>query len=66
MPVTYYGEEFRDYCPPASIVQYNVDLPETGRYRSQADFNAPVPSHDLVSQRLSLGPTIAGGAMQGA
>jgi len=66
VPVTYYGEGFRNYHSPASIVQYDVYLPETGRYRSQADFNAPMPSYDLGSQRLSLCLRIAGGAMQGA
>jgi hypothetical protein len=66
VPVTYHGEGFRDYRPPASTVQYDVYLPETGRYRSQADFNAPMPSYDLGSQRLSLCLRIAGGAMHGA
>lgn len=66
VPVTYYGEGFRDYRPPASVVQYDVYLPETGSYRSQADFNAPMPTYDLGSQRLSLCLRIAGGAMHGA
>ena len=66
VPVTYYGEGFRDYRAPASIVQYDIYLPETGRYRSQADFNASMPSYDLGSQRLSLCLRIAGGAMHGA
>jgi hypothetical protein len=66
VPVTYYGEGFENYRPSASVVQYDVYLPEKGDYRSEADFNAPMPSYDLGSQRLSLCLRIAGGAMHGA
>ena len=66
VPVTYKGEGLREYRPPAKIVQYDVYLPETGRYLSQADVNAPMASYDLGSQRLMLCLKIAGGAMHGA
>ena len=66
VPVTYYGEGFDNYRPPSRVVQYDVYLPETGDYRSEADFNAPMPSYDLGTQRLLLCLRIAGGAMSGA
>jgi hypothetical protein len=64
--VTYYSEGFQDYQPTSSIEQYDVYLPETGRYRSQADSNAPMPSYDLGRQSLTLCISLAGGAMHGA
>lgn len=66
IPVTYYGDGFRDYRPRSRTVRYDIYLPETGRYRSERDFNAPMPSYDLGKQRLALCIRIAGGAMQGA
>jgi hypothetical protein len=66
VPVTYHGEGFQDYQPTSSIEQYDVYLPETGRYRSQGDFNAPMPSYDLGRQSLTLCIRLAGGAMNGA
>ena len=66
MPVTYHGEGIGNYRPPASIVRYDVFLPEKGRYTSQADFNATMPSYDLAKERLPLCLKIAGGAMHGA
>jgi hypothetical protein len=66
VPVTYGGKGFQDYQPTSSIEQYDVYLPETGRYRSQADFNAPMPSYDLGRQSLTLCIRLAAGAMYGA
>ncbi|HYI64725.1 MAG TPA: hypothetical protein VEW71_07555 [Allosphingosinicella sp.] len=66
VPVTNYGDGFRDYQPASSIVRYDVYLPETGRYHSEADFNAQMPSYDFGSQRTALCIRIAGGAMHGA
>lgn len=66
MAVTYYGDGFREYRPSSSNVQYDIYLPENGRYRSEADFNAPMPSYDLGKQRMTLCLKIAGGAMHGA
>jgi hypothetical protein len=47
------------------MMRYDIYLPETGRYRSEADFNALMPSYDLRT-RDELCVTIAGGAMTGA
>lgn len=66
VPVTYYGEGLNDFGPSARTARYDVYLPEKGRYRSQADFNASMPSYDLGSQRLTLCFRIVGGAMHGA
>jgi hypothetical protein len=66
VPVTYQGDGLDDYQPKSATVQYDVYLPETGRYRSEADFNAPMSSYDLGRQRLALCIRIAGGAMYGA
>ncbi|MEO9913181.1 MAG: hypothetical protein ABJF89_10820 [Parasphingorhabdus sp.] len=66
MAVTYYGDGIREYRPSSSNVQYDIYLPENGRYRSEADFNAPMPSYDLGKQRMTLCLKIAGGAMHGA
>ena len=52
--------------PTSATLRYDIYLAEAGRYRSQADFNAPMPSYDLATQRLPLCVTIAGGAMHGA
>lgn len=64
--MSYYGEGFRDYDARSRTVRYDVYLPETGRYRSVKDFNAPMPSYDLGRQRIPLCFRIAGGGMQGA
>ena len=66
VPVTYQGKGFQDYQPTSSIEQYDVYLPETGRYLSEADFNAPMPSYDLGRQSMTLCIRLAGGAMDGA
>ena len=66
VPVTYGGKGFQDYQPASSIAQYDVYLPETGRYLSQADVNAPMPSYNLSRQSLTLCVRLAGGAMDGA
>ena len=66
VPVTYYGDGFGDYRAPSRTVQYDIYLPGTGRYHSEADFNAPMPSYDLGKMRLPLCLRIAGGAMHGA
>ena len=66
VPVTYYGDGFKDYRPPSTVVKYDVYLPETGRYISQADANAPMPSYDLAKGRTPLCLRIAGGSMIGA
>lgn len=66
IPVTYYGDGFRNYRPQSRIVRYDIYLPETGRYRSESDFNARMPSYDLGSQPMALCIRIAGGAMHGA
>ena len=64
--LTYYGDEFRNYRPQSRSSRYEIYLPETGRYRSERDFNAPMPSYDLGKQRMALCVRIAGGAMHGA
>lgn len=46
-------------------LRYDIYLPERGRYISEADFNAPMPTYDLRA-RDDLCVTIAGGAMTGA
>lgn len=66
VPVTYYGDGFRDYRPHSPRVRYDVYLPEIGRYRSERDFNAPMPSYHLGKQQMALCIRIAGGAMHGA
>lgn len=66
VPVTYYGDGFGEFDPASSTVRYDVYLPETGRYRSETDFNAPMPSYDIGSHRMTLCIRIAGGAMHGA
>lgn len=66
VPVTYYGDGFEDYRPSSRAVRYDIFLPETGRYRSEKDFNAPMPSYDLGKQQMALCVRIAGGAMHGA
>ena len=64
--VSPYDDGLRDYRPLSRTVQYDLYLPETGRYHSEADFNAPMPSYDLGRMRLPLCLRIAGGAMHGA
>ncbi len=64
--VTTYGDTFDGFEPMADTVQYDVYLPETARYSSEKDVNAPMPSYDLGSQRIPLCLRIAGGAMHGA
>ena len=64
--VTYYGDEFRDYRVQSRTARYDIFLPETGRYQSERDPNAPMPSYDLGKQRMTLCVRIAGGAMHGA
>ena len=59
-------EGFQDYKPHSRSVRYDIYLPETGRYRSEKDFNAPMPSYDLGRERMALCIRIAGGAMHGA
>ncbi len=64
--VTNYAEGFDSYRPVTGTEQYDVYLPETARYHSEAEFNAPMPSYDLGKQRMTLCIRIAGGAMHGA
>lgn len=64
--VTYYGDGFREYRPQSRTVRYDIYLPETGRYRSERDFNAAMPPYDLAKHRMPLCIRIAGGAMHGA
>lgn len=66
VPVSYYGDGFQDFRAKSRTAQYDLYLPESGRFRSEADFNAPMPSYDLGRQRLALCLKIAGGAMHGA
>lgn len=66
IPVTYHGDGFRDYYAHSRTVRYDIYLPETGRYKSKNDFNAPMPLYDLGKQQLALCIRIAGGAMHGA
>lgn len=66
VPVTYYGVGFKDYEPPSRTIEYDVYLPETGRYISQTDPNAPMPTYDLGKGRTQLCLRIAGGSMIGA
>jgi len=66
IPVTYYGDGIQHYRPRARTVQYDIYLPETGRYRSEKNFNAPMPRYDIGKQRMALCIRIAGGAMHGA
>lgn len=63
--LTYHGHGF-DQLTDASSLRYDVYLPETGRYRSAKDFNAPMPWYDLGREKLPLCVSIAGGAMTGA
>ena len=65
--VSYYGKGFARFDPPAARTRrYDVYIPERGRYRSEADFNAPLPAYNLARERLQLCIRIAGGAMHGA
>lgn len=64
--VSDYGEGFRDFRPQSGTVRYDIFLPETGRYQSERDPNAPMPSYDLGMERMELCIRIAGGAMLGA
>jgi hypothetical protein len=66
VPITYYGDGFESFRPGSRTVRYDIYLPQTGRYRSEADFNAPMPSYDLGEQQMTLCIRIAGGAMHGA
>jgi hypothetical protein len=61
-----FGDGFPDGRPRSRNVRYDIYLPETGRYRSEADFNAPMPSYHLGKNGLLLCLRIAGGAMHGA
>lgn len=47
-------------------LRYDIYLPETGRYHSQADANARMPDFNLGGARYELCARIAGGAMTGA
>lgn len=64
--VTDYAEGFGDEPAKSGIVRYDIYLPETWRYTSNRDFNAPMPSYDLSTERIALCIVIAGGAMHGA
>lgn len=64
--VTTQGDALDRFEPASDTLQYDIYLIEAGRYRSQEDFNATMPSYDLHKQRLPLCITIAGGAMHGA
>ena len=64
--VSYYGEGFKALRSMRGPVTYEIYLPETGRYISEADSNARMPSYDLGKGRTALCIRIAGGAMHGA
>lgn len=64
--VSPYEERLWDHPPSTKLVQYDVYVPERSSYRSQRDFNAPMPTYDLRRQRLQLCISIAGGSMAGA
>ena len=66
VPISYYGEGFDHYQPPLGVVTYDIYLPEFSSYRSEADFNAPMPDYNLARLRMTLCIRIAGGAMTGA
>ena len=63
---TYYSDGFAGFRPTSGSLRYDIYLPEASTYRSEADFNAPMPTFDLSKQRLLLCIRIAGGAMHGA
>jgi hypothetical protein len=65
--ISYYAEGM-DALDPAgrATLRYDIYLPETGRYHSQADVNAPMPGYDLGGARHELCARIAAGAMTGA
>lgn len=67
VPISYHGQGLDRFDPGGRrTLRYDVYLPETGRYFSEADTNAPMPSYDLGRERLDLCVRIAGGAMHGA
>jgi hypothetical protein len=67
IPISYYGEGLRDFDPGRGRpLRYDVYIPEKGRYRSESDFNAPMPRYDFGRERKELCVSIAGGAMHGA
>jgi hypothetical protein len=65
-PISYHGRGLDAFDPAGRVtLRYDIYLPETGRYHSEADFNARMPSYDLRG-RDALCVTIEGGAMTGA
>jgi hypothetical protein len=55
-----------DDARPGRSYTYDIFVAESGRYRSEADFNAPMPAYDLGKERIELCIRIAGGSMYGA
>lgn len=66
VPVTAFGKLFEEVRPSSGTVEYDVYLPEAGRYQSRADPNAPMPDYNLTRGDKPLCLKIAGGAMHGA
>lgn len=64
--LTNYGRGFDTLGVGAGPERYDLYLPETGRYISEADSNTPMPAYDLRKEPLTLCISIAGGGMQGA
>ena len=50
----------------AGHYDYQIYLPMRGRFRSEADFNRPMPAYDLRSGRRTLCVRLGGGNMAGA
>lgn len=60
------GPKFESWNPGnRSTVRYDIYIPESGIYRSAADFNAPMPAYDLRKGGAELCIKLGGGAMTG-
>lgn len=65
--ISYYAEGLETFdLGGRKTLRYDAYLPETGRYHSEANFNAPMPTYNLSAAPDTLCITIGGGAMTGA
>jgi hypothetical protein len=65
--ISYYAQGLDAFDPAGrAMLRYDLYLPETGRYQSEADVNAPMPAYDLGATSGALCVSIAGGVMTGA
>jgi hypothetical protein len=61
-----YDDHFSNLTSSTMSAQYDLYLPERGRYSFRSDPNASAPTYDLGHERIPLCVSIAGGSMAGA